>query len=199
MTLTIADGTRVGTLTKYVLSCLSLCWCPSHHLGLTSFSPPKMASVSTLLSQKLQTCYLVASSLSSIFSCFFCLPVSLSPSAKRCNILFIHVWSQNEVNRSFREMKWLPLSSSKACSSSLYPSSYPGGVVGLDFWKLPKSPCEDDEKHLVLSVWHPGEEMNLVLWHGQQNNGRSDYGKHFKVMFDLLQLSNQLIEPSLAN
>lgn len=44
-----------------------------------------------------------------------------------------------------------------------YPSSYQVGVVGLVFWESPESPCVEDEKHFVLSVWHPGEEMNLGL------------------------------------
>lgn len=37
------------------------------------------------------------------------------------------------------------------------------GVVGLAFRESPESPLVADEKHLVLSVWHPGEEMNLSL------------------------------------
>lgn len=119
----------------------------------------KWQLLSTLPPLKCWTCCLVSSRLSSTFSSFLL-------ASRWCNILFIHVWSPNKVNGSSRKKNWLPLSSSRAYSSIPYPFSYQVGVVWLAFWESPESLCVEDEKHLVLSVWHPGEEMNLCLWRG---------------------------------
>lgn len=164
MTLLVTD---VGAPTKYVLPEPPLYCCPGHSSVLTSYSLLKMLAEHSLTSEMLN---LLLGSIQDSRA-FLSLPrfFFFFPWQSGDVIHFNHEYSLNEVNCSFREKNcclWsICVRNSRACSSTPYSFSYQVGVVELAFWESHESPFVEDEKHLVLSVWHPKEEMNLGLWH----------------------------------